>query len=184
MTIHPKIRMTVEQFLVWAESQPGRYELVDGEPIRMAPERARHNKIKYLVCRALDDAVAAAGLACEVFTDGMTVEIEGDRSYEPDAAVQCGIKQDLDSTVLPAPLIVVEVASPASTKLDATTKLLDYFKVPSVQHYLIIPPDRPAIIHHQRDGDRIRTTLVTAGEVRLDPPGLALSITGLWPDES
>jgi Uma2 family endonuclease len=185
MTIHPKFRMTVAQFLEWAESQPGRYELVDGEPIRMAPERARHNKIKGRVFRALEDAVAAAGLTCEVFTDGMTVEISGqDRTYEPDAAVQCGIKQDLDATVLPAPLIVVEVNSPTTAKLDVGSKLLDYFKVPSIQHYLIMVPERRAVIHHQRDGDGIRTTFVTSGEVRLDPPGLAMLIAGLWPKES
>ena len=41
MTIQQKIRMTVEDYLVWAEGQPGRYELVDGEPMRMAAERAR-----------------------------------------------------------------------------------------------------------------------------------------------
>ncbi len=184
MTIHQKFRMTVAQFLVWAESQPGRYELVDGEPIRMAPERARHNKVKYRVCRAIDDALAQSSLDCEFFTDGMTVEIEGGRSYEPDAAVQCGVKQDLDQTVLAAPLIVVEVASPTTAKLDAGNKLLDYFKVPSIQHYLILVPERQAVIHHQRDGAGIRTTLVTAGNVHLDPPGLVLPIAGLWPIEA
>lgn len=184
MTIHQKIRMTVSQFLMWAEAQPGRYELVDGEPIRMAPEPARHNKVKYLVCRALDDAIASASLSCEVFTDGMTVEIDEHRCYEPDASVQCGITQDLDSMVLPAPLIVVEVASPSSEKLDAGVKLLDYFKAPSIQHYLILNPERRAVIHHQRDGDTIRTMLVTSGDLRLDPPGLVMPIAGLWPDES
>jgi Uma2 family endonuclease len=185
MTIHQKIPMTVAQYLVWAEAQPGRYELFDGEPIRMAPERARHNKIKGRIFRALDDAVTAAGLDCEVFTDGMTVVIPGqDRAYEPDASLQCGTKQDLDSIVLPTPLIVVEVASPTSTKLDATTKLLDYFKVPSIQHYLIIPPETKAVIHHQRDGAMIRTNLVTSGSVKLDPPGLVLPIAGLWPTET
>ena len=36
-----KQRMTVAEFLVWAEAQSeGRYELVDGEIVKMAPERS------------------------------------------------------------------------------------------------------------------------------------------------
>ena len=176
--------MTVEDFLLWAENQPGRYELVDGEPVRMAPERARHNVVKGRIFRALEDAVRRAGLPCEVFTDGMTVKIDANRSREPDAAVQCGIKQDLDSTVLPAPLIVVEVASPSNAKMDTNTKLVEYFTVPGIQHYLVVLPDRPAVIHHQRDGDAIRTRVVTSGEVAFEPPGFAMAVAGLWPDET
>ena len=66
--------MTVPEFLAWAANQPrGRYELVRGEVVAMAPERARHNLVKAAVFRALRDAVARAGVPCTVFTDGMTV---------------------------------------------------------------------------------------------------------------
>ena len=88
--------MTVQEFLVWAAAQPrGRYELVRGEIVAMAPERARHNLVKAAVFRALSDAVARAGLPCTVFTDGMTVVIDNEHSREPDAAVQCGVAADL-----------------------------------------------------------------------------------------
>ena len=184
MTIQQKIRMTVEDFILWAERQPGRYELVDGEPVRMAPERARHNIVKGRVFQALEDAVRKAGLSCQVFTDGMTVKIDANRSREPDAAVQCGFKQDLEATILPAPLIVVEVASPASARMDASTKLVEYFTVPSILHYLVVLPDRPAVIHHQRDGDVVRTRVATSGEIVFEPPGFAMPIAGLWPDET
>ena len=182
MTIQQKIRMTVEDYLVWAVAQPGRYELVDGEPLAMASERARHNKVKYRICRALDDAIECAGLPCEVFTDGMTVVIDPHTAREPDASVQCGLTQDLDSMVLPAPLIVVEVVSPSNPKMDTTTKLVEYFKVPSIQHYLILQPDQRAAIHHRRAGEGIETRIVTAGDVRFDPPGFSLTVDGLWPE--
>ena len=40
-------RMTVDQFLAWAMAQPeGRFELVDGEVVAMAPERAGHARLK------------------------------------------------------------------------------------------------------------------------------------------
>jgi Uma2 family endonuclease len=81
--------MNVQEFLVWAAAQPhGRYELVRGEIVAMAPERARHNLVKAAVFRALSDAVTRVGLPCTVFTDGMTVVIDNEHSREPDAAVQ------------------------------------------------------------------------------------------------
>ncbi len=181
MTIQQKVRMTVEDFLAWADQQPGRWELVDGEPVRMAPERARHNRVKFLVCRALDDAVARTALACEVFTDGMTIVVDGVGAYEPDAVVQCGADQDPESTVVAAPMIVVEVASPTNSKADLARKLIDYFKVPSIQHYLVIPADRQVVIHHMRDGSSIRTTIVESGMLRLEPPGIELAISAFWP---
>jgi hypothetical protein len=33
MTALPKHRMTVDDFLAWAETQPGRWELYDGVPV-------------------------------------------------------------------------------------------------------------------------------------------------------
>jgi Uma2 family endonuclease len=185
MTIQQKIKMTAGDFLVWAQAQiSGRYELVDGEPVRMAPERAIHNKVKARVFRALEDAVERAGLACEVFTDGMTVLVDGPdghRAREPDAAVQCGVIEDLESTVLAAPVIVVEVTSPSNERDDTSAKLVEYFNVPSVQHYLIVMPDKRVVVHHRRTGESIATVIVAAGELVLDPPGLSVAFADLWP---
>src|SRR5256884_1643261 len=154
MTAQSKRRMTVPEFLTWAAAQPrGRYELVRGEIVAMAPERVRHNLVKLAVARALSDAVARAALPCTVFTDGMTVVIDNEHSREPDAAVQCNVATDLDSTILEAPLIVVEVASPSSERDDTGDKLVEYFSVPSIRHYLIVNPTKLVVVHHARDED-------------------------------
>lgn len=181
MTAQPKHRMTVPEFLKWAAAQPrGRYELVNGEVVAMAPERARHNLAKAAVFRALSDAVAKAGLPCTVFTDGMTVEIDKHCSREPDAAVQCGVAVNLDSTILEAPLIVVEVASPSSERDDTGDKLVEYFSVPSIRHYLIVKPEKDVVIHHARsEGDAIATRIVSDGEINLQPPGMLVPVREL-----
>lgn len=181
MTAQPQRRMTVPEFLAWAATQSqGRYELVRGEVVAMAPERARHNLAKAAVFRALSDAVARSGVPCTVFTDGMTVVIDNDTSREPDAAIQCGIATDLDSTVLEAPLLVVEVASPSSERDDTGDKLVEYFSVASIWHYLIVKPGKNAVIHHARNatGD-ILTRIVTDGEVSFDPPGITVTVQQL-----
>ena len=178
MTAQLQPKMTVEEFIPWAMSQKsGRYELVRGEIVAMAPERARHNLAKAAIYQELDAAIKKAKLPCTVFTDGMTVKIDKHTAREPDASVQCGAKVDLDSVILDAPMIVVEVVSPSSERDDTGRKLAEYFSVPSILHYLIVDPFRPSLIHHARQaGGDIRTQIHTGGKVVLDPPGLTLSV--------
>ncbi len=90
-TYEPETPMTREEFQVWVDQQPsGRFERIDGIVVAMAPERASHNRRKGSVRDALRRAVSEAGLtSCEVFGDGMTVQVENS-DFEPDALLRCG----------------------------------------------------------------------------------------------
>jgi Uma2 family endonuclease len=178
MTAQPKHKMTVAEFVPWATSQSsGRYELVGGEVVAQASERARHNLAKLAVAKALQNAVKKAKLPCTVFTDGMTVKIDDYTAREPYASVQCGVKVDPEMIILDAPLIVVEVISPSSEKDDSSTKLAEYFSVPTIQHYLIVDAGKQLIIHHARSkGSDIATRIYKNGEITLDPPGAVLLV--------
>lgn len=181
MGVQPKPRMTVDEFLAWAEDRDGRYELVDGEIVGMSPERVGHARIKYRVQLALQRAIETSGLSCEMLPDGITVRVDHDTAYEPDALVQCGDRLPDDSVEATAPIIVVEVVSPSSKSIDTNRKLGGYFRVPSVMHYLIIEPKRPMVIHHRRgSGDAIETRVVSAGRLDLSPPGIGLSLSDLF----
>jgi Uma2 family endonuclease len=178
-------RMTVAEFIAWATAQPrGRYELVRGEVVAMAPERLRHLVAKGAIFRALGDAVNRAGLACTVFPDGATVVIDNEHAREPDAAVQCGLTFDPNSTILDAPLIVVEVTSPSSERGDTDEKLVEYFSVPSIHHYLIVNPVKRVVIHHARgqDGGDISTRIASSGVIDLTPPGMKIPVAELLPE--
>src|SRR5271170_7245808 len=57
-------RMTVDEFLVWAEGQDGRWELQDGAPVSMSPERVAHTETKGEAYSALKNAIALARAPC------------------------------------------------------------------------------------------------------------------------
>jgi Uma2 family endonuclease len=78
-------------------------------------------------------------------------------------------------------MVVVEVVSPSSERDDTGAKLVEYFSVESVQHYLIVNHEKRVVIHHERDGQEIRTRIAgeDAGELRLDPPGVTVSAAAL-----
>lgn len=182
----PPLRMSREEFRRWAEAQPrGRFERVAGEVIAMAPERAAHNRVKQRVWRALDAAVRAAGLRCEAFGDGMTVEIGEDYDYEPDALVNRGDRLPADVVAAPNPVVVVEVLSPSSRSTDTGAKLADYFRVPSIRHYLVLQAGLRQVIHHRRGagGADIETRVLVDGSVRLDPPGFEVAIADFYPED-
>jgi Uma2 family endonuclease len=181
LPIPDRPRMSREEYRRWAEAQPrGRFERVAGEVVAMAPERVAHNRVKARVWRALDAAVRSAGLRCEAFADGMTVGIGDD--YEPGAVVNCGDPLPADVVAAPNPVIVVEVLSPSTRSTDTGGKLADYFRVPSVEHYLILRADRPQVIHHRRHGGGIETRVLAEGALRLDPPGIEVAIADFYPE--
>src|ERR1700710_1437129 len=132
-------RMTADKFIAWAMEQPEgqRFELAAGEAVGMAPERSAHALTKFHIARRLAEAVEREGLPCVVYPDGMAVEIDVFTVYEPDALVRCGAAVAANSVKLHDPIIVVEVLSPSTRARDAGAKLIDYFRLPSVHHYLI-----------------------------------------------
>jgi Uma2 family endonuclease len=173
--------MTVDQFLAWAEGEEGRYELYNGQVYAMAPERSGHALTKFAVQTALAEGISKAGLPCIMYPDGMTVRITENTAHEPDALVYCGPPLPRDALEVPSPVIVVEVLSPSTRRIDAAKKLAGYFSLPGVHHYLIADPDGPPLIHHQRQADGfILTRLISDGLLRFDPPGFEIAVGQLF----
>jgi Uma2 family endonuclease len=185
MTALAKTKMTVDEFLAWAEMQPERWELYDGVPVAMAPERIIHGDVKFCVAQALGTAIARRGLPCRFVLDSAAVRISKHRSYQPDALVYCGQPLPRNALEVPNPVVVVEVLSPSNAIQDLRDKLVGYFQVPSIMHYLIVDPDDRMVIHHARgNGDAIATRILRAGSsLELDPPGLEMSVAELFPPD-
>jgi len=183
MTALPKAKMTVDEFLAWAEGRSGRHELVDGEVFVMSPERARHAEVKAAAHAIMRQAVRSAGLNCHVLPDGMTVRINKRTAYEPDALVYCGARISGEAVEVPDPIIVVEVLSPSTGPHDTGAKLVGYFQVASVQHYLILDPTREVVIHHRRGASMIETRVVSAGQLALAPPGIEFAVEALFAED-
>jgi Uma2 family endonuclease len=173
-------RLTRDEFRRWVESQSQRYERIAGEPVAMSPERVIHARLKTRVWQALDRAIREAGRDCEAFGDGITIEVDEETDYEPDAVVNCGPRLDADAIAATNPVIVVEVLSPSTQSIDSSDKLADYFRVPSIQHYLIVRAKRREIIHHTRSGDSIVSRAINIGSIRMDPPGISIDIAEVY----
>ena len=171
--------LSVDEFLAWYERQPegSRYELLDGVIYQMQSERAVHGLIKGNIYASFRQQVRNLGLPCQVFVDGMAVRIEPATTFEPDVFIRCGKPVPDELTAIADPMIVVEIASPSTKKIDETDKLTRYFDNPHILHYLVVLPLTKAVTHHHRDATgQIKSETYHSGAVILDPLGIKLEL--------
>jgi Uma2 family endonuclease len=175
--------MTRSDYRAWAEQQSGgRFERHQDIVVAMAPERDGRSLRKAAARDELLRGVRAAGLPCQVFPDGMTIEV-GDSDYEPDAVLRFGPRLPNDTIASPDPLVVVEVLSPGTSAIDRGHKLREYFRVPPLLHYLVVWPDIQRVVRHRTTPEAaLATEVFTEGEIRLDPPGISISQVALQAD--
>src|SRR5262245_3969666 len=105
MNVLTKPRMSVDEFLAWAEGRPGRYELFRGEVFMMSPETVGHLEAKAAIFDALRAAVRAQGLDCYALPDGATVRVDSATAYEPDALIYCGQRLPPSAIEIPNPVV-------------------------------------------------------------------------------
>ena len=179
MNITLRRAMTVDEYLAWSDSQSERQrtELINGQIVILPAEKLLHTVIKGNVFLALRQAIQAAHLPCTALPDGPGVRIDEHTVYEPDALVFCGDPPPPTSMLIPNPVILVEVLSPTTRHSDTSAKLIGYFKLPSVAHYLIFDPDGRTLTHHTREGT---ANVLEGGPLRLEPPGLDLTVDDLF----
>jgi Uma2 family endonuclease len=136
------------QFFAWAEAQEGRYEFDGFQPVAMTDGNMGHSLVTGNVLREV--GVRLAGKACRVVGPDAGVATVGETVRYPDAVVTCSKFSQLDRLV-PNPVIVFEVVSPTSIRIDRVTKVREYNAVPSIQRYIIVEPNAKAITVFWRD---------------------------------
>jgi Uma2 family endonuclease len=180
MATRAKTKLTVEQYLKKYEGAEGRFELVNGEVLRMAAETTRHVLAKGQAYTAFNKAVEKAKLKCHVLTDGVTIKIDKWTAREPDLSVQGSPITDLDSKLIDNPMIVVEVISPSSEFRDVHRKLFEYFSVKSIQHYVIVDMFKNRVLHNRRTGpESYMSSILGKGFIEFDPPGFRVAVSDL-----
>ena len=87
----PPRRMTISEFLDWAEDRDGMWQLRDGEPEMMNPPAVTHGAIQAELGGLIRDHLRSRGSPCRVvITPGVVPQLHSDRTMlVPDLAVTC-----------------------------------------------------------------------------------------------
>lgn len=174
-------RWTVDEFFAWQKTQPARYELVAGFPVRlMAGATNVHDDIVVNLIADLRDQLRAGG--CRPFTGDGSIETLPGQIRRPDAGVDCG-RRDPNAMSAADPRMVAEVLSPSTRDFDTFEKLEEYKAVPSLEYLLVIEPNAPEVVLWSRAPDRAWQRRLVTGldqEVEMRDIGVTLALSDLY----
>ncbi|HEY7301640.1 MAG TPA: Uma2 family endonuclease [Xanthobacteraceae bacterium] len=137
MNVQSQLPMDNATFLEWVQGREERYELAGGRAMMMTGGSMRHGLIvgnMFVSLRARLDRKQWI-----VLTD-FGIDVRPGTIRYPDVVVdRHGAKGD--ALTAKAPVLVAEVLSPSTMKIDLGDKAADYLQLPSLETYLIFAQD-------------------------------------------
>lgn len=135
----------------YAFSTENRYEFIHGEVRAMAGVSANHIRIATNITRAfLNHFDKHKHGDCDAFMSDIKVKTSDKNYYYPDVVIDCSPDSEYFAE---KPVIIVEVLSKATRKLDLTDKLADYKKIDSLQAYVLVEQYDKEIRLYRRSND-------------------------------
>ena len=169
-----KPHMTRDQFLDWAARQDGPYEFDGFAPVAMTGGSVNHSQIGQNIISAL--RARLRGSLCRPLGPDAGVATVGDRVRYPDALVTCA-KFPGTVRLVPDVVVVFEVLSPGSGRIDRIEKVPEYRAVSSIRRYIIAEQDSAAlqVLSRNAGGEDWTVTVLLAADT-LDLPEIGISI--------
>ena len=133
MNVALRIPTSVDEFLAWEERQELRYEFDGVRAIAMVGGTSAHAQITLNIAVALRTRLRDG---CRVFASDLKLRLAHGIRY-PDVMVVCAPVAN-SATFVTDPVVVVEVLSDSTSRIDRLVKSQEYRAVPSIARYLIV----------------------------------------------
>ena len=134
-------RISVEDYLAGELVAEVKHEYLGGVVHAMAGGTVRHQQVAGNVFLSLGGQLR--GQACRPFNSDMKVRLDlpnQTRFYYPDLQVVCENSED-DDTFQDKPVVVVEVLSESTRRVDLGEKREAYLSIPTLKLLLVIDPE-------------------------------------------
>jgi len=181
MNVQPHLQMDNATFLEWVQGREERYELAGGRVMMMTGATMRHGLIVgnlFELLRARLDRKRWV-----VLTEfGIDVR-PGTIRYGDIVVDEQGAKGD--ALTAKAPVLVAEVLSPSTMKVDLGDKAADYLQLSSLATYLVLAQDEVKAWAYNRSGERQvppGPQVFVGADARVSIPSLSidLSLTDIY----
>jgi Uma2 family endonuclease len=174
----PLSRMTVAEFIDWPGDGSGlTHQLVDGEPVAMAPASGTHGRIQATLARLLGDHLSGTGCAV-VIAPGVVPRVRAEANMRvPDVAVTC--EADVQGVhAMTEPLLLIEILSP-SNEAETRANVWAYTTIPSVREILLVRSTHIAaeLIRREPDGGWPANALPISEDARLSLESIGFECT-------
>ena len=140
---------TEAEFFAWQETQEDRFELVDGQPLRMMAGASNvHNRISGNIYGQM--YVRLRDSPCQPFNGDGSVRTRPGQIRRPDIGVECGPFVPAGYTA-GEPRVIFEVLSPTTRDVDTIRKLDEYQSIPSLRRIPLVEANNPEVAMWTRD---------------------------------
>jgi Uma2 family endonuclease len=182
--------MTVAEFERWEpefDLQDRRWELVDGEPVCMAPPSIDHAMIQSETARLIGNHLAAERPRCRIaVTPGVIPRAQSATNERvPDLGVTCA--SIATSRTLPDPLLLIEILSP-SNEAKTRANVWAYVSIPTVREILLLSSTaiRAELLRRAEDGawPEMPEVVADARPLRLQSIGFTVTLRDLYATSS
>ena len=143
-----KTKISVEDYLASEPDSPVKREYIDGDVYAMAGGSDNHNRVAINFVAALTTHLRDS--KCEPFFGDIKVRVSRSIYYYPDVLVSCEENPE-DPYFRNQPILIIEVTSPSTERIDRSEKLLYYLQIPSLQEYVIVDQDKMNVEVHRRN---------------------------------
>lgn len=168
--------MTEEEYLSNELTSEVKHELIDGRLYAMAGVSANHQRISVNVLSEFRSHLKNS--PCEPFGSDMKLKIHSNFFY-PDVMVDCHFDNSTPYFTQ-TPIIIVEVLSSSTRKIDKTIKLMSYINIPSLQEYVMIEQDFVDIqVVRKREG-WLQKHYFLGDDVTFEAIGLTVSVAEIY----
>jgi Uma2 family endonuclease len=172
--------MTLDEFVAWEERQELRYEFDGIDARAMTGGTAAHARLQIGLLRALGRRLR--GKPCQEYGSELKVRTDTSIRY-PDAFVSC-TRPVPDSTFAPDPVVIFEILSRSTARVDLGAKNAEYQSIPSLRVYVVLDQARVAaqIFRRNPEGDWIYEALGPEGTLDLAEIGVAVPLMEIYED--
>jgi Uma2 family endonuclease len=148
------VLVPVGEFLAWQPDDGRRYELVDGQPIAMAPAGIVHGALQARLAALISSHLDRAHPGCSVVvTPGVSPHMLSAHNFRiPDLGVTCSPILPGQLT-LPEPVLLIEILSPGN-QARTWSNVWAYTSIASWREILVLHSSRmlAELLRHQPDG--------------------------------
>ncbi len=136
---------TIDDYLALPDDV--RYELIDGELIRMESPTRTHQSIAGYLFHRIYSFIEENGGSCTPYIAPLDVQLDKDNRtmVQPDVMIVCDHDVETDKRLFGAPDFVAEILSPSTRSKDMIVKLHKYMEA-GVREYWIVDPDKDIVI--------------------------------------
>ena len=172
--------MTPEEFLAWESKQEGLWEFDGFRPVSMNGGTFAHCTIQANLQIALRSRLRVG--PCKPAGPTMRVATGAGRYRYPDAVVTCSAVTS-KTLELAEPVVIFEVSSEGTSRIDRGEKLLEYRAVPSLRRYVMIEQDEVLVTVVAREGELWTINVLRADGVVVMPEiGIEIPVGEIYSD--